>query len=995
MRIPSDGSSSWSSEAGGRTSLSPGLSPSGRGAFASPMSTVANAPSLAATQTAHWQQPQSRVSPTNDSSADQSRRPKQAEEWPTGVEAVPETTRSVDVSFDLLSQTAPCAQAASRSGPPGAKVPAAEQGPFGEHPRSQERTLSCGQENVSLLLLPSRDGADEEGIGQEETVTLSEADATKRRKPQPLQSAKFEQPQEAQDPRQPLPPQQEGLKHNSANIPEEANPEANVPQRSDLTLGLQVAIVGARGLRHLNHFTGDAPYCVCEVVAGSAGAAVGAHGMSGGEFTRCQTKPARGNLDPIWREVHELQHWREGDGLLFTVYDQGLFGSRAEGHTELRSEDMVDGVFDGVLPLGGTSSGAMLKVATRRPVARSAEVNTPHSRRSWKPEEMGAAAMGANEAPMPQLAQPLPEGCVTQHDEACSGEWVVVTPPEREAAESANLGSVDGAPLVNDEGLAPGALTTPTLAPLEEALASAPVESEQELPKVLALEEPMHEDEPHKLRVEIIRAESLHSLNHFVGDRPYCICEVKNGCRRSRRARCQTQPLGGSLNPMWNEVHELEPWYVGDRLEFAVYDKGLMGSRIMGKAELATEHIQRGFAGELSLDAALGSVLHVMVQIIGPSKVPQSAGSTPKATSLPTDLIDAPMPGTSDSTPPWVPWPRFFDEQGHKPPPPRGSLAVPVGTRPCPCGEPCEPTGRRRAVLVGVSYTGTAVHLGGSVHDIVAMRKVLERLDFDPEWILCLTEDQSDVLYRPTYQNILTAMRWLVEGVVPGDVLFFHFSGHGAQLQDVDATEENMVDDAVCPVDLQQAGPITDNQMFELLVRDLPSGVRLTILVDCCIPGPTANLPFVCDPRRGWLHELDACHSQGDVISLSAFYAGEFPTNSLEVLCGRPGGALSMAFVGALVELARRSAGPVTYMDLLTQMREQFKHFGLAWQPQLSTTQKFNPCVRTFRVSDATPNQNSEFGLRTRKRHRQLRRWYADEGSSHALVLGRWALKQL
>ena len=38
--------------------------------------------------------------------------------------------------------------------------------------------------------------------------------------------------------------------------------------------------------------------------------------------------------------------------------------------------------------------------------------------------------------------------------------------------------------------------------------------------------------------------------------------------------------------------------------------------------------------------------------------------------------------------------------------------------------------------------------------------------------------------FMPTRDNILRACQWLVAGAQKGDVLFFHFSGHGSQTED-------------------------------------------------------------------------------------------------------------------------------------------------------------------------------------------------------------------
>lgn len=39
---------------------------------------------------------------------------------------------------------------------------------------------------------------------------------------------------------------------------------------------------------------------------------------------------------------------------------------------------------------------------------------------------------------------------------------------------------------------------------------------------------------------------------------------------------------------------------------------------------------------------------------------------------------------------------------------------------------------------------------------------------------MILTDDHNDPSRLPTRQNIVRGMHWLVNGVVPGDRLFFH-----------------------------------------------------------------------------------------------------------------------------------------------------------------------------------------------------------------------------
>ncbi len=46
--------------------------------------------------------------------------------------------------------------------------------------------------------------------------------------------------------------------------------------------------------------------------------------------------------------------------------------------------------------------------------------------------------------------------------------------------------------------------------------------------------------------------------------------------------------------------------------------------------------------------------------------------------------------------------------------------------------------------------------------------------NYRPEDIVVLTDSSHELRFRPTRQNILDAMRWLVEGARANDALFFH-----------------------------------------------------------------------------------------------------------------------------------------------------------------------------------------------------------------------------
>jgi len=297
---------------------------------------------------------------------------------------------------------------------------------------------------------------------------------------------------------------------------------------------------------------------------------------------------------------------------------------------------------------------------------------------------------------------------------------------------------------------------------------------------------------------------------------------------------------------------------------------------------------------------------------------------------------------------------------------------------------------RRRALLIGIDYRGCQAQLNGSAGDVRSIRQVLLRLDFSPEWILCLTDDQANPEFQPTRCNILCALGWLCHGLVPGDVLFFHFRGHGSQRRDPGvAVGPNgaALEDAFCPLDLSSAGYITESQVFDLLVARLPAGVRLTAVTDCCVPSVGLGLSFVCDPQRGWASVPDACCVAGDVVCLTAQTDTEVQPEALQALCAAPGGVVTTALLQAMSELAGRRAGPVTYLQLLEQLQEQLRRAGLqGWRPVLWGSQTFDCSSRMFRLSDCLPNGNSELGYPPRARHRPWRRWCGDGSLEQAVA---------
>ncbi|KAL6641949.1 hypothetical protein ACP70R_020130 [Stipagrostis hirtigluma subsp. patula] len=137
------------------------------------------------------------------------------------------------------------------------------------------------------------------------------------------------------------------------------------------------------------------------------------------------------------------------------------------------------------------------------------------------------------------------------------------------------------------------------------------------------------------------------------------------------------------------------------------------------------------------------------------------------------------------------------------------------------------------ATLVGCNYGGTRYELRGCINDVLAMRDVLvSRFGFAPADVAVLTDDERrGGAVLPTGANVKRALADMVARASPGDVLFFHYSGHGTLVPPVKPGHGE--DEAIVPCDFNL---ITDVDFRELVDR-VPRGASFTMVSDSCHSG--------------------------------------------------------------------------------------------------------------------------------------------------------------
>ncbi|KAJ7737759.1 caspase domain-containing protein [Mycena metata] len=292
--------------------------------------------------------------------------------------------------------------------------------------------------------------------------------------------------------------------------------------------------------------------------------------------------------------------------------------------------------------------------------------------------------------------------------------------------------------------------------------------------------------------------------------------------------------------------------------------------------------------------------------------------------------------------------PRHHDQHHHAAPPPVPRPIVhhrPLLPAVAPHFLYSKCTGRRRALCIGVNYTGQQHELHGCINDAKHVFSFLVRhAGYKAEDIVVLTDDSPHARGLPTRKNIIDAMHWLVQGAKTHDALFFHYSGHGGQTRDKDGDEVDGYDEVIFPVDYKRNGHIVDDEMHDIMVKPLPTGCRLTAVFDSCHSGTALDLPFIYDHHgrlkgrqispRAILRKA----TTADVISLSGCKDGG---TSMDTFAdGQAVGAASHAFIKAIEAHPHQS-----YRDFLRNIRVLL-HPKFSQKPQLGSSHPIDTSLR-------------------------------------------------
>lgn len=215
------------------------------------------------------------------------------------------------------------------------------------------------------------------------------------------------------------------------------------------------------------------------------------------------------------------------------------------------------------------------------------------------------------------------------------------------------------------------------------------------------------------------------------------------------------------------------------------------------------------------------------------------------------------------------------------------------------------------ALLIGLNYSSTSNRLYGCINDCIRMQNILAtNYGFPLSNIVFMRDDiynSSHPLY-PNKANMMLQMKNLFAlSKTTGNLLYFHFSGHGSSIRDKNGDERDGFDEFIVPADYFVNGSkIIDDELL-VLTRDLNPSIPCFMIFDSCHSGTILDLnwSYTLNKSTGLFIQSPGTNLpstlQNSIICISGCNDAEV---SLDVFAnGQYNGALSNGLHNVLVQV--------------------------------------------------------------------------------------------
>ncbi|MEO6612113.1 MAG: caspase family protein [Chitinophagaceae bacterium] len=257
----------------------------------------------------------------------------------------------------------------------------------------------------------------------------------------------------------------------------------------------------------------------------------------------------------------------------------------------------------------------------------------------------------------------------------------------------------------------------------------------------------------------------------------------------------------------------------------------------------------------------------------------------------------------------------------------------------------------KRALLIAVDNyeapstykptgTGRSVfhNLDGCVNDARSIQSiVVSKFQF--------SDAKVDTLYNEAASRaaILKQMNDLLAKSQRNDIAFIYYAGHGSQVPNSLAKEDDKKDESMVPSDTWKEGveDIRDKELAAVYNKFIDKGVKLTVILDCCHSGSLSRGPnnpgkfrFIEDAKYDAKDPSQPTppesRKEGTFLIMSAAQDNEFAQEQRDEH-NIPHGAFTIAFVQALEQQSVNASA----LNLFTSIRAILKSNGKKQEPVL------------------------------------------------------------
>lgn len=229
----------------------------------------------------------------------------------------------------------------------------------------------------------------------------------------------------------------------------------------------------------------------------------------------------------------------------------------------------------------------------------------------------------------------------------------------------------------------------------------------------------------------------------------------------------------------------------------------------------------------------------------------------------------------------------------------------------------------KKALLIGINYTGTPNELFGCISDVHSVKERLSQKGFDIRSLTDITTKKA------TRDNILEEFKNLLMNSQKGDLLFFLYSGHGSYTRDRNGDETDGRDELIVPCDLKG---ILDDELKALLQTYLKEDVTLFAMFDSCFSGTVLDLKYQFMDSLNYdrfTENSKQLETLGNVFMVSGCTDNQ--TSADAVFNNKPNGAMTWSLLECLKQ------NPNNWRELIKTMRDLLKKSQFNQIPQFSS----------------------------------------------------------